>query len=194
MAHVGEEVNHGKKRPAESDPEGDQPLAKRFGRLHISHSAAAGHVTNAKEKPPASSSTDSMLLDDTKHTVYIHDLDRELEETEPNADTFTFLHRYADQLTAIPRLLVTRAKTPCNELVLYTEPTSLSITKEGDNVRKALIATRDRARRGQQGCDDVFSVENYDSSVIITGTTSSNDSIKGPIDGYSEAMEVDVDC
>lgn len=26
---------HGKKRPAESDPEGDQPLAKKFGRLQL---------------------------------------------------------------------------------------------------------------------------------------------------------------
>ena len=33
--HTDVGVYHGKKRPAESDPDGDQPLIKRFGRLHI---------------------------------------------------------------------------------------------------------------------------------------------------------------
>ncbi|PWY72560.1 hypothetical protein BO94DRAFT_560112 [Aspergillus sclerotioniger CBS 115572] len=193
MAHAGEEVNHGKKRPAESVPESDhQPLAKKFGRLHISPSVSTGHVTNTEEKLPASASSDLMLLDDTKHTIYIHDLDRELEDAEPRADSFTILTRYADQITAIPRLLVNNNKTPCNELVLYTEPASLSIPKEEDSVRKALIATRERARGVQQDCDVLFG--NPSSNAIVTGTTTGSVSIQGPIDGYSEAMEVDIDC
>ncbi|PYI06290.1 hypothetical protein BO78DRAFT_470088 [Aspergillus sclerotiicarbonarius CBS 121057] len=183
MAHAGEEVNPGKKRPAEGDPEGDQPLAKRFGRLHISHPVTTGHVTNTQEKLPASSSTDSMLLDDTKHTVYIHDLDRELEDIEPKADSFTILPTCVNQMPIIPRLLVTNTKTPCNELVLYTEPTSLSIPKENDSVRKALIATRERARKSQQDYD-IIPVENYSSSAVMSGTTTSSDSIQGPINGY----------
>jgi hypothetical protein len=33
--HPDVEVYHGKKRPAESDLDGEQPLAKKFNRLHI---------------------------------------------------------------------------------------------------------------------------------------------------------------
>ncbi|KAG2005381.1 hypothetical protein GB937_008799 [Aspergillus fischeri] len=32
---MSEAPKHGKKRPAENDPDGDQPLAKKFGRLQI---------------------------------------------------------------------------------------------------------------------------------------------------------------
>lgn len=32
---MSETPQHGKKRPAENDPDGDQPLAKKFGRLQI---------------------------------------------------------------------------------------------------------------------------------------------------------------
>ncbi|OOF96221.1 hypothetical protein ASPCADRAFT_514589 [Aspergillus carbonarius ITEM 5010] len=192
MALAGEEISHGKKRPAESVPESDQPLAKRFGRLHISHSVPTGYVTKNQQKLPASATSDSMLLDDTKHTIYIHDLDRELEDAELKADSFTILTRYADQMTAIPRLLVTNNKAPCNELILYTEPTSLSIPKEDDNVRKALIATRERARRVQQDCGVPFRTPSINTTV--SGNTTGRDSIQGAMDGYSEAMEVDVDC
>ncbi|KAE8411878.1 hypothetical protein BDV36DRAFT_288335 [Aspergillus pseudocaelatus] len=130
--HPDAGVYHGKKRPAESDPDGDQPLAKRFGRLHIALN-------------------DMMILDDTKHTVYIHDLEREIAETELPNDPITFLPGIGESLRAIPRFVVTEAKPMCNELVLYREPASLTVPKERDTVRKALIETRERARTNQCG-------------------------------------------
>lgn len=35
MARSDEKFQHGKKRPADGDPDGAQPLTKRFGRLQI---------------------------------------------------------------------------------------------------------------------------------------------------------------
>lgn len=37
MACRDEERQHGKKRPAEGDPDATLPLAKKFGRLHLSN-------------------------------------------------------------------------------------------------------------------------------------------------------------
>jgi hypothetical protein len=87
-----------------------------------------------------------MMLDDTKHRVYIHDLDREIAETEPPSDPITFLPGVEQSLGAIPKFLVADGKPVGNELVLYKEPTSLTVSKERDTVCKALIETRERAR------------------------------------------------
>ncbi|KAE8376171.1 hypothetical protein BDV26DRAFT_266084 [Aspergillus bertholletiae] len=92
-----------------------------------------------------------MVLDDTRHTIYIHDLEREIAETELPIDSITFLPGVGENLRAIPRFIVTEAKPKCNELVLYREPTSLTVPKERDTVRKALIETRERARTNQCG-------------------------------------------
>ncbi|PYH99564.1 hypothetical protein BO71DRAFT_310187, partial [Aspergillus ellipticus CBS 707.79] len=141
--HASVGVNHGKKRPAENDPESDQPLAKRFRQLHI-NSKPIGSSYNDKESLPTA---EMMLLDDTKHTIYIHDLDRELADTEPTDFTIEILPSIIDNMSSIPQLLMTKPAVQNNELVLYTEPASLSIPRERDNVRKALIATRERAAR-----------------------------------------------
>ncbi|BCS03869.1 uncharacterized protein AKAW2_70747S [Aspergillus luchuensis] len=190
MAHAGEEINHGKKRPAESYPEGDQPLAKRFGRLHINTITSEHDISD--RKLPASVHPDTMLLDDTKDTIYIHDLDRELEDIESKDNCLDILPGVAERMSTIPKSLVANTTSPCNELVLYTEPTSLSIPKEEDNVRKALIATRERARRIQhnshtQGRDCT-------KSSTASATTSGRGTLEGPIDVCGEPMEIDVDC
>lgn len=133
-----------------------------------------------------------MLLDDTKDTIYIHDLDRELEDIESKDNCLEILPGVAERMSTIPKSLVANTTSPCNELVLYTEPTSLSIPKEEDNVRKALIATRERARRIQhnshtQGRDCT-------KSSTASATTSGRGTSEGPIDAYGEPMEIDVDC
>ncbi|KAE8130737.1 hypothetical protein BDV38DRAFT_276536 [Aspergillus pseudotamarii] len=149
-------VYHGKKRPAESDPDGDQPLIKRFGRLHIDPQAISHAPSEIRKnldvgQHGSSALNDMMILDDTKHTVYIHDLEREIAETELPSDSITFLPGIGESLRAIPRFVVTEAKPMCNELVLYREPASLTVPKERDTVRKALIETRERARTNQCG-------------------------------------------
>lgn len=161
---------HGKKRPAKEDPDGDQPLAKRLSRLHLGVCLAlqffynhqnqnhySHHLTDSlKQKvpnqndtaprPSQSRPTDMMMLDDTEHTVYIHDLDRELAEAESSEDHSIFLSAIGEKLAVIPKSLVAQSKPNCQALVLYQEPTSLSVPRDKDNAGKALAETRERAR------------------------------------------------
>lgn len=91
-----------------------------------------------------------MMLDDTKHTIYIHDLDREIEDIDKADSAFSLIPGLGENLSTIPRLLVPAPRPKGNELVLYQEPESLTVPKEADNVRRALIETRERARRGNR--------------------------------------------
>ncbi|KAE8334849.1 hypothetical protein BDV24DRAFT_171966 [Aspergillus arachidicola] len=172
-------VYHGKKRPAESDPDGDQPLAKKFGRLHIGmsyHGLGSFYLSHG-----SSALDDIMILDDTKHTVYIHDLEREIAETELPSDSITFLPGIGENLRAIPRFVVTEAKPICNELVLYREPASLTVPKERDTVRKALIETRERARTTQCGRDPSTYSSIYPGTVADPGNSNNSHSLIGPL-------------
>ncbi|KAL2862174.1 hypothetical protein BJX68DRAFT_260967 [Aspergillus pseudodeflectus] len=142
---------HGTKRPAEGELD-DQPLAKKFGGLRIGPLAMVRSPERRQEQPrlipKPNGFDDAMMLDDTKHTVYIHDLEQELEEPLFLQDGLTILPGLSDRLS-MPKLLVSSAKPECKEVVLYREPESLSIPKDKDQVRRALIETRERARLGQ---------------------------------------------
>lgn len=104
-------------------------------------------------KTPASQEiswpSESMLLDDTKHTTYVHDLDRELAEIEAQEQCIEFLPEIEKKLTSIPKSILTDPKPKNNEIVLYRVPTSLTVPKERDSVRKAIIESRARAREKQ---------------------------------------------
>jgi hypothetical protein len=85
-----------------------------------------------------------MMLDDTKHTTYIHDLDRELADIDP-PDGGLILLPLATKMISVPESVLP-APSRGKELVLYTEPSSLTVPKEQDSVRKAIIEARARAR------------------------------------------------
>lgn len=90
---------------------------------------------------------DSMLLDDTQHTTYIHDLERELAESDTRPGTLILLPLAERLLTVPDSVLSDDAATPRGkELVLYTDPSSLSVPREQDSVRRAIIESRARAR------------------------------------------------
>jgi hypothetical protein len=85
-----------------------------------------------------------MLLDDTKHTTYIHNLEQELMEADsPNELIFL---PFAAKVLSVPQSVLSDSNPSGKELVLYTEPTSLTIPKEKDHVRKAILESRARAR------------------------------------------------
>jgi hypothetical protein len=63
-----------------------------------------------------------MLLEDTKHTSYIHDIDRELEDIESQEEHIAFIPDIEKTLTAIPRAILERPKPQNTELVLYRPP------------------------------------------------------------------------
>ncbi|PGH02975.1 hypothetical protein AJ80_08766 [Polytolypa hystricis UAMH7299] len=169
-ARVGAEVC-GKKRPAEDELEGDQPLTKKFGRLQIGpHEKASSDERQATATRPSarqgsSYTNDSMQLDDTKHTVYIHDLDRELAEIEAQEENrVAFLPDIEKRLMALPKSVLKSKPPVMNELVLYRIPSSLSLPEEQDSVRKAIIESRAREREKIKAARDAESKAQDDGS------------------------------
>ncbi|KAK2759055.1 hypothetical protein FQN54_003154 [Arachnomyces sp. PD_36] len=150
---------HGQKRPADDELEGEQPLTKKLGRLHIGghpprlngdgpatrSDGAKGPSTSQRSPEPG----DSMLLDDTKDTIYIHDLEKELEDIEAEEQNVAFLPEIEKRLTAIPKSVLRDEKPTNSELVLYRLPTSLTVSEDKDSVRRAIADTRKRAREAE---------------------------------------------
>lgn len=156
------------KRHAESDPEGEPPIKKlellQLGTAMMTfiicfssntleaqtNSLAQGSTVSADEQAQDQNElTDSdnvMLLDDTKHTSYIHDIERELASIEAEEKRISFLPDIEKVLNAIPKSVLSEPKPEQNELVLYRVPRSLTVTEDQDNVRKAIIESRARAR------------------------------------------------
>lgn len=94
---------------------------------------------------------DSMQLDDTKDRIYIYDLEDELRGIDEEEGKLIFLPDIDRKLTKIPKSVLTSSSQPLanQEMVLYTVPSSLTVPEEKDNVRKAIIETRERARQKQ---------------------------------------------
>lgn len=99
----------------------------------------------------ADTSSDSMQLDDSKNKVYIYNIDDELSGTESEEEKLVFLPDIEKRLTKIPKSVLTNGERPVtsSEIILYNVPQSLSVPQEQDNVRKAIIETRARARELQ---------------------------------------------
>ncbi|KAJ5822921.1 hypothetical protein N7447_005261 [Penicillium robsamsonii] len=171
------EGGHGKKRPAPDDPDVAQPLTKRFGGLRLDNSLPIsaraqpkGHIQHQhihnqqnhidhhqfNQLNQGRSSPEPMLLDDTKHTTYIHNLDQELIEDDSPGLVFA---PFAEKVLSVPQSVLSDSKSSGKELVLYTEPSSLTVPREKDNVRKAILESRARAR-GKVEKDEV--TENED--------------------------------
>lgn len=89
-----------------------------------------------------------MQVEDTKHRVYIYDLDQELAEIESDENTPVFIADIEKHLNKIPKavLVPQEPMNQKNELVLYSVPASLSVPEEQDSVRRAIIEARARAR------------------------------------------------
>ncbi|KEQ98970.1 hypothetical protein AUEXF2481DRAFT_26207 [Aureobasidium subglaciale EXF-2481] len=163
----------GVKRTADDSFDDDHRFAKRFNLLNLgissrivpSHQQCAdtcllrpanGHdklyipVTSRPQlqsslpRPPED---EHMQLDDTKHRVYIHNLDDELADIESDEEKLIFLPDIEKKLNAIPKhILMGEKKDTHQELVLYSLPPSLSVPIEQDNVRKAILEARQRAK------------------------------------------------
>lgn len=98
---------------------------------------------------------DAMQLDDSKHKVYIYNLDDELSDSESDSEgRLVFLpdiEKHLMQNRIPPSLLANKdGEIAGMQLVLYSEPTSLTVPKEQDSVRKAIIEARQRVREKQR--------------------------------------------
>lgn len=103
-----------------------------------------------------------MQLDNTKHKVYIYDLDAELSSADENSESestsgrgrislFSDIDRHIRQ---IPPAVFANSRGELAghnindmQMVLYSEPSSLTVPREQDSVRKAILEARARARQ-----------------------------------------------
>lgn len=92
-----------------------------------------------------------MHIDDTKDRIYIHSLEDELADIESDEQKLVFLPDIEKKLAEIPKSVLLNEGYPTtgNEMILYRIPTSLTVPEEQDNVRKAIIESRARAREKQ---------------------------------------------
>lgn len=97
---------------------------------------------------------------DNSHVVFIRDIDEELDSDDNDKKGLIFVPDIEKRLTRIPYALanVGGSKIPepslssfgtSQALVLYTVPSSLSVSREQDNVRRAIIEARARIRQRQ---------------------------------------------
>ena len=111
-----------------------------------------GQLPQHTRPPRPPPSDDAMLVEDTPHRVYIHDLAAELRDIESDEDTPIFLSDIEKHLSKIPRHLLRGPEpksTEDNQLVLYNVPASLTVPSEQDSVRKAIVEARQRIREKQ---------------------------------------------
>ena len=92
-----------------------------------------------------------MQLDDTKDKVYIHNLDAELLDVESDEERPLFIPDVEKKLSKIPQSVLTGRYPPITntQMVLYSTPSSLSVPKEQDSVRRAILDSRARTREKQ---------------------------------------------
>ncbi|KFY84187.1 hypothetical protein V500_09519 [Pseudogymnoascus sp. VKM F-4518 (FW-2643)] len=154
-----------KKRKAETLDFNNDRLSKKLSTLNLEHNADHLHAT-VEQRPntlPALKTPerqqvddDTMRLDDTKHRVYIYDLDKELEEIESSEDEnkLVFLPDIEKRLLnrRIPSSVLANkdgelaGMNKSQAMVLYDIPHSLTLTDEKDSVRKAILEARRRTQ------------------------------------------------
>lgn len=94
-----------------------------------------------------------MSLDDTKHKVYIYDLDAELASDSESESKPIFIPDIEKHLNNLPKVVLigdeAREAQKNMQMVLYNVPSSLSVPANKDSVRKAILESRARVRARQ---------------------------------------------
>ncbi|KKY35014.1 hypothetical protein UCDDA912_g04964 [Diaporthe ampelina] len=191
-----------RKRKADSQDANNERLSKRLSLLNLEQNGSKLYVP--VEQPPApqlannasasssssaaavpgsavtASGDEMMLLDDTKHKVYIYNLDDELSsdaDSDPDEARLVFLpdverHLRANRIVpgvpgapggSVPRPILPNqdGELAGMQLVLYDDGVrSVSVPEEQDSVRKAIIEARERHRRRQQDERDARAAAN----------------------------------
>ena len=142
------------KRRAEDELQSEQRLSKRFDLLNLEHNGKLYlpvQQSRPVRTPHINGDSDTMQLDDTDDKIYIHNLDDEISNIEEEEERLVFLPDIEKKIAKIPSSVLLGNSHPVkgNEMILYRLPTSLTVPKEQDNVRKAIIESRARAREEQ---------------------------------------------
>ncbi|KAI8957986.1 hypothetical protein F5Y11DRAFT_360380 [Daldinia sp. FL1419] len=159
--NVGAGMRKMRKRKAESQD--NERLSKRLSLLNLEQNGQKLYVPVESPKLRPTECTeltqipenDTMQLDDSKHKVYIYNLDDELSDTESEPDgRLVFIpdiEKHLMQNRIPPSVLANKdGEIAGMQLVLYREPTSLTVPEEQDSVRRAIIEARQRARDKQK--------------------------------------------
>ena len=97
-----------------------------------------------------------MQLENTKHKVYIYNIDDELSSSdgEPDDGRLVFIPDIEKHLLSLripPRILANNeAELAGMQLVLYRDPEALTVSPEQDAVRKAVAEAKERFRENQR--------------------------------------------
>ncbi|KAI1077645.1 hypothetical protein F5B20DRAFT_257746 [Whalleya microplaca] len=167
-------------RKRKSESQDNERLSKRLSLLNLEQNGQKLYVpvespqlrptttdTSTSGRPLAPiPESDSMHLDDTKHKVYIYNLDDELSDSDNDNNSSSGLNgnNRDGRLLFLPDIdaHLRRTRIPPSvmpnsdgelagmQMVLYSEPTSLTVPREQDSVRKAIIEARARHRLKQQ--------------------------------------------
>lgn len=171
-----------KSRKRKADSQDNERLSKRLSLLNLEHNGNKLYVpVESPQLRPTTTTTanslnhqipeaqgqieveddgEDMQLDDTRHKVYIYNLDDELSSSdgESSADEggrLMFLpdiQKHLMQNRIPPSVLAnSEGELAGMQMVLYREPTSLSVPEEQDSVRRAIIEARHRLREKQGG-------------------------------------------
>ena len=130
--------------------------------------------------------------------VFLPDIDKHLRSAARTAA----LTGHASGPAAPPKLAVPRPILPNKDgelagmqLVLYNDPSSLSVPRENDSVRKAILDARARIRERQQEEKNRLPVQpppvrQADADMSMTSTPAGT---PPPADGYSDSDAMDID-
>ena len=133
--------------------------------------------------PPMQPSDEAMQVDDSKHKVYIYDLDAELsDESDAEGEgKLVFLpdiERHLKENRIPPAVLANDdGELAGMQVVLYSDPKSLSVSEKHDGVRKAILQARHRLREKQRA--------------EVNGETNTTESAAGTASPADDAMDMD---
>lgn len=145
-------------------------------------------TAHAQPPAPNDGGDDIMQMDDSKHKVYIYNLDDELSDDDSDANDPAKLVFLPDiekhlKLNRIPRHILEKPDPEEEDMqvILYSDPTSLSVPEESVGVRKAIAEARRRAREKQR-------LEREGSGVA---PIQNNHDLNGSVEDGVEEMQLD---
>ncbi|KAH8682501.1 hypothetical protein BX600DRAFT_506091 [Xylariales sp. PMI_506] len=154
-----------KMRKRKAETQDNERLNKRFSLLNLEKNGQKLYVpvetpqlaaTPSSALEPIPDQEQEMRLDDSKHKVYIYDLDAELSDSDDAGSDDGRLVFLPDiekhlRLNRIPPSVLANkdGELAGMQMVLYNEPKSLSVPEGQDSVRKAILEARSRLREKQ---------------------------------------------
>ncbi|KAJ4131057.1 hypothetical protein NW768_006598 [Fusarium equiseti] len=207
MVTEGVDRSQRTRRKRKADTQDNERLSKRLSLLNLEKSGNKLYVpveeptasipavptpsSNAPNVPANLPTPDeTMQVDDSKHKVYIYNIDDELSSDSESDDSgkLVFLPDIEKHLRAnrIPPSVLANSEGELAgmQVVLYSDPKSLTVPEDKDSVRKAIIESRQRAREQQR-----LEREGKSEVPTIANSTVSNDTAPGADD--PDAMDLD---